>query len=61
MSPMHADKMPTMPARSIRSAKFWGGAQSGSESGVVAALMKKTALAAAADTNFNMISEARTV
>ena len=58
---MHADKVPTMTARSMRSEKFSGGEQSGSEPNVVAVPMKKRALAAAADANFRMIREARTL
>ena len=58
----HAEpvRAPTMAARNIRSPKFCGGVHAESESGVVEVLMKKRALAAAADTSLRMMSAART-
>ena len=57
---MQAESMPTTPARSKRSPKVSGGPQSVSESAETAEAVKKSALAAPADTNFRMIGEART-
>ena len=53
-------RAPTMAACSIRSAKLCGGVHAESESGVVEVLMKKRALAAAADTSLKMMRAART-